>query len=124
MTPVILQGARVVIREQGDHHRGHTGVVVSEKQQSVSEVEIGPCRHYYHNSHLQVLSAPDTITCNGFCDTDRVVWTLGPAYGASRGPGAIQGFIRYGGVLYANVRFDHPGLDDEDIPLNQLVREV
>lgn len=63
------------------------------------------------------------ISARGFADGDRVVWIAGPAYGADYGPGVLQGFHMHERILLAHVRFDDPGLDDEEIPLDQLRRE-
>ena len=56
---------------------------------------------------------------------DRVVWDRGPEYGKTRGPGVIVGVRAYTTnlPLLARVRFDDPGLDDEEIEVDELSRE-
>ena len=62
---------------------------------------------------------------------DRVVWTNGPVYGASRGEGVVYGQLRdvHDGRQLFNVRWNDPGLDDEMVdglelnPVSQVLAE-
>lgn len=49
-----------------------------------------------------------------------VVWTGGPPYGLERGRGAVERVSRLEGEHWADVRWDDPGLDDEQVLLSEL----
>jgi len=50
----------------------------------------------------------------------RVRWYNGPKYGLHRGEGVVQAVETFNDIVYAHVRWDDSGLDDEMVPAAEL----